>query len=127
HSGASGRRMPLLLAPGTRLLLLFPLAHLLRLTAPLFTLPALPFFQTPEAREISGRDLILIAGGLFLIVKATREVHHELEGGEEGAVAAARPAGYAGVLVQIALLDIIFSLDSVITAVGMSRHLAVMV
>ena len=123
----SARRIGLVLALGTRLLLLFTLAHLMRLTAPLFTLPALPFFQAPEAREISGRDLILIAGGLFLIVKATREVHHELEGGEEGAVAAARPAGYAGVLVQIALLDIIFSLDSVITAVGMAQQVWVMV
>src|SRR5437660_709310 len=97
----SARRIGLLLALGTRLLLLFTLAHLMRLTAPLFTLPGLPFFQAPAAREISGRDLILIAGGLFLIVKATREVHHELEGGAdaaEGAVVTARPAGYAGVL-----------------------------
>jgi predicted tellurium resistance membrane protein TerC len=125
----SARRIGLILALGTRLLLLFSLSYLMRLTAPLFTLPALPFFQAPEAREISGRDLILIAGGLFLIVKATREVHHELEGGADApaGTVARRQAGYAGTLVQIAVLDIIFSLDSVITAVGMSRHLAVMV
>jgi len=110
----SARRIGLLLALGTRLLLLFSLAHLMRLTAPLVTLPALPFLETPEAREFSGRDLVLVAGGLFLIVKATLEVHHEME-------------GYVGTLVQIAVLDVIFSLDSVITAVGMSRHLAVMV
>jgi predicted tellurium resistance membrane protein TerC len=124
----SARRIGLLLALGTRLLLLFTLSSLMRLTAPLFTLPALPFFQTPEAREISGRDLILIAGGLFLVFKSTREIHHEIEGPEDDSAAApAKPAGYAATLATIAVLDIVFSLDSVITAVGMSQHLWVMV
>src|SRR3954471_2071504 len=111
------RRIGLLLAMGTRILLLFSLAWVSRLTAPLFAI---------IGHEISGRDLILILGGLFLIGKSTHEIHGRLEGDEEhGSTRAA--SSYASVLVQIALLDIVFSLDSVITAVGMVDQVSVMI
>src|SRR6187399_2143053 len=113
---AKARRIGLLLAMGTRILLLFSLAWVVRLTNPLFTL----------GKEISGRDLILIVGGLFLLAKSTHEIHERLEG-EEGQGSARVAASFASVLVQIALLDIVFSLDSVITAVGMVDHVAIMV
>ena len=116
---ARARTLGLALAMGTRVLLLFSLAWIMRLTAPLFTV-----FQ----QEISGRDLILGLGGLFLIWKATREIHERLEGPEDhdknGAPA---KVTFSGVLTQIALLDIVFSLDSVITAVGMADQIAIMV
>jgi len=111
------RRVGLLLAMGTRILLLFSLAWVVKLTAPLFAL---------WSHEISGRDLILILGGLFLLFKSTHEIHARLEGEEEHA-AGRRAASYAGVLVQIALLDVVFSLDSVITAVGMVDEVSVMI
>ncbi len=104
---ARARRAGLIGAMLTRIALLAALAWIIRLTAPLFSVLGRPF---------AGRDLILIAGGLFLLAKSTREIHEGLEGG----------AGAAGVG-QIMLLDIVFSLDSVITAVGMARHLAVMI
>jgi predicted tellurium resistance membrane protein TerC len=100
-----------------RILLLLSLTWVMRLTAPLFT--AVGF-------EISGRDLILIVGGLFLLAKSTFEIHEKLEG-EEGHASAKVRATFAGVLVQIMLLDIVFSLDSVITAVGMAQQIGVMV
>ena len=111
------RRIGLLLAMGTRILLLFSLAWVIRLTAPLFTV---------IGQEISGRDLILILGGLFLLGKSTHEIHERLEG-EEGHGSAKTAASFTSVLIQIALLDIVFSLDSVITAVGMVDELWVMV
>jgi predicted tellurium resistance membrane protein TerC len=111
------RRLGLLLAMGTRILLLFSLAWVIRLTAPLFTV---------VGQEISGRDLILILGGLFLLGKSTHEIHDRLEG-EEGHATAKAAASFASVLVQIALLDIVFSLDSVITAVGMVKEVPVMI
>src|SRR4029079_7960621 len=113
----AARRIGLLLAMGTRILLLFSLAWVVRLTAPLFSL---------WTHEISGRDLILIVGGLFLLFKSTNEIHGRLEGEEDHASARA-PASFASVLVQIALLDIVFSLDSVITAVGMVDQVSVMI
>jgi predicted tellurium resistance membrane protein TerC len=82
-----------------------------------------PFF-TMLGQEISGRDLILIVGGLFLIAKSTHEIHDKLEG-EEGHSSAKVAASFAAVIVQILLLDIVFSLDSVITAVGMAEHVAI--
>src|SRR4030095_4290286 len=112
----AARRIGLLLAMGTRILLLFSLAWVVRLTSPLFSL---------WSHEISGRDLILIVGGLFLLFKSTHEIHAR-GGGEEEHAAGRRAASFAGVLVQIALLDIVFSLDSVITAVGMVDEVAVM-
>ena len=111
------RRIGLLLAMGTRILLLFSLAWVIKLTAPLFTV---------FSQEISGRDLILILGGLFLLGKSTHEIHDRLEG-EEGHASAKAAASFASVLVQIALLDIVFSLDSVITAVGMVDQVSVMI
>ena len=99
-----------------RIALLFSLSWILRLTAPLFTI----------WQAVSGRDLILILGGLFLIAKSTYEIHHKLEG-EEGHASARVKASMASVLVQIILLDIVFSLDSVITAVGMTNRLGIMI
>jgi predicted tellurium resistance membrane protein TerC len=111
------RRLGLALAMVARILLLLSLAWIMTLTAPLFTV---------SRWEISGRDLILIGGGLFLLWKSVHEIHNALEGEEEGHAAAAT-ATFAGVLAQIAVLDIVFSLDSVITAVGMADEVAVMV
>jgi predicted tellurium resistance membrane protein TerC len=102
---------------GMRILLLMSIAWIVRLTQPLFTVVAHP---------VSGRDLILIIGGLFLLFKATREIHDKLEG-EEGHVKARVAPTLSAVITQIMLLDIVFSLDSVITAVGMADDLAVMV
>jgi predicted tellurium resistance membrane protein TerC len=114
---ATARRVGLLLAMGTRILLLFSLSWVARLTQPLFVL---------FGHELSGRDLILILGGLFLLAKATHEIHGRLEG-DEASAAAARRTSFTSVLIQIMLLDIVFSLDSVITAVGMVDELSVMV
>jgi predicted tellurium resistance membrane protein TerC len=111
------RRLGLFLAMFMRIALLFSITWLIRLTAPLFTV---------AGHEFSGRDLILITGGLFLIAKATYEIHDKLEG-EEGHESARVAASFAAVLIQVMLLDIVFSLDSVITAVGMANDLAVMV
>jgi predicted tellurium resistance membrane protein TerC len=111
------RTMGLGLALVTRILLLLSLSWIIRLTAPLFTV---------LGQEISGRDLILIVGGLFLIGKSTHEMHARLEG-EDGESSERARASFAGVIVQILLLDIVFSLDSVITAVGMVDELAIMV
>jgi predicted tellurium resistance membrane protein TerC len=114
------RRLGLAAALVTRLLLLASLSFVLSLNRPLFTIPELPFFHEPEARQISVRDLILIAGGLFLIAKSTHEIHDKIESTRASEETPTRVSStFAGVIVQIALLDIIFSLDSVITAVGM--------
>ena len=111
------RRLGLMAAMGMRILLLMSLAWLVRLTAPLFTV---------LGQDISGRDLILILGGLFLLAKATIEIHDRLEG-DEGHGSAKVVPSFAAVIIQIMLLDIVFSLDSVITAVGMADELAIMV
>lgn len=113
------RRIGLIAAMGMRILLLMSIAWIVRLTAPLFTLPVFD-------RPISGRDLILIIGGMFLLFKATREIHDKLEG-EEGHVTARVAPTMTAVITQIMLLDIVFSLDSVITAVGMADDLSIMV
>ena len=102
-----------------RILLLFSISWVIGLTAPLFT---------TLGQEISGRDLILLVGGLFLLFKSTKEIHERLEGEEEHARGAGgRRVSFGSVIVQIMLLDIVFSLDSVITAVGMAEDLWVMV
>jgi predicted tellurium resistance membrane protein TerC len=111
------RRLGLGLAMVMRIALLFSLTWIIRLTEPLFTV---------LGEEISGRDLVLIVGGLFLLFKSTREIHDRLEG-EEGEASARVAPSLANVLIQIMLLDIVFSLDSVITAVGMAEDLGVMV
>ncbi|MBI1872507.1 MAG: TerC family protein [Acidobacteria bacterium] len=117
HQQDRARLAGLSLAMLSRIALLFSLVWIIRLTAPLFAL-----FR----REFSGRDLILMAGGLFLMTKAVLEIHDKLEG-EEAHRSGRRAASLAGVLVQIMILDIVFSLDSVITAVGMVDELPVMV
>jgi predicted tellurium resistance membrane protein TerC len=114
---ARARYLGLGLAMLTRILLLLSLAWMIRLTAPLFAV---------LGQEISGRDLILILGGLFLLGKATFEIHDNLEG-EPGHASAKVKANFASVLIQILLLDIVFSLDSVITAVGMVSQIEIMV
>ena len=117
----TARRLGLFMAMFMRVGLLLVLAWIIGLTAPLFTLPLVN-------QEVSGRDLILIAGGLFLIWKSTGEIHTSLQGDdhEEGAVKKA-PASFQGVILQIMLVDMVFSLDSIITAVGMVDELAVMI
>ena len=111
------RRLGLGLAMGTRLLLLISMAWIMTLTAPLFTV---------VGKGFSGRDLILVGGGLFLLWKSVHEIHNSLEGAADSP-GAAISAGFAGVLVQIAILDIVFSLDSVITAVGMVDDVEIMI
>jgi predicted tellurium resistance membrane protein TerC len=113
----AGRRLGLMLAMGTRILLLLSLAWIMRLTEPLFTL----------VQEISGRDLILIFGGLFLLWKSVHEIHGSLEGTEEERAAGIGASSFGTVLAQIAIIDIVFSLDSVITAVGLADDVMVMV
>lgn len=113
-----GRKVGLSLALGTRLILLAMLAWIVTLTEPLFTVLTL---------AISWRDLILIAGGIFLLVKATHEIHNEMEGEPEDKGPKVRSATFGMIVTQIAVIDIIFSLDSVITAVGMADQLWVMV
>jgi predicted tellurium resistance membrane protein TerC len=112
-------RIGLTLAMVMRILLLLSLSWVMGLTAPLFTLPVL-------GKVISGRDLVLIAGGLFLVAKSTHEIHGRLEG-HEGSRSAKVAAAYGPVLAQIMALDLVFSLDSVITAVGMVRQVGVMI
>jgi predicted tellurium resistance membrane protein TerC len=118
HQQSSARMLGLGLAMFTRILLLLSLAWVMGLTEPLFTV--LDY-------AISGRDLILIGGGLFLLWKSSSEIYIGLEGDEEEKSASAAKAAFIGTLIQIAIIDIVFSLDSVITAVGMASHLPVMV
>ncbi len=116
HQQARARTIGLSLALVTRLLLLASLSWVIGLTAPLFTV---------LGQEISGRDLILVLGGLFLLGKATYEIHEHLEGSEHGR--SGKVSSFGAVIVQILLLDVVFSLDSVITAVGMVDQLFIMV
>jgi predicted tellurium resistance membrane protein TerC len=120
HQRQRGRTLGLALAMGTRIALLLSLAWVMTLTEPLFSVPV-------ARTEISGRDLILIGGGLFLLWKSVHEIHNSLEGEEAESPAVAVRAGFAAVIAQIAIIDIVFSLDSVITAVGMVDEVAIMV
>jgi predicted tellurium resistance membrane protein TerC len=113
-----GRLVGLQLAMLTRVALLFSLTWIMRLTEPLFSVPG---------TEISGRDIILISGGLFLLAKSTFEIHERLEGDEAAHRAGRAKVSFVSVITQIALLDIVFSLDSVITAIGMTDMIWVMV
>ncbi|MBI5932483.1 MAG: TerC family protein [Chloroflexi bacterium] len=113
------RSTGIMLAVITRILLLLSLSWIISLEETLFTLPLLNV-------GISGRDLVLLAGGLFLLWKSTREIHDKLEG-EQGHASAKVAASFASVIIQIMLLDIVFSLDSVITAVGMVDHIEIMI
>jgi len=111
------RRVGLFLAMFMRIGLLFLLSWIVGMTEPLFSL---------LSQEISGRDLVLISGGLFLLWKSTKEIHQLLEG-EAGEASAAVRATFAAVILQIAIIDLVFSLDSIVTAVGMVDQLVVMV
>jgi predicted tellurium resistance membrane protein TerC len=116
---ARARTIGLAGAMVTRILLLLSLAFLARLTAPWITV---------LGQELSGRDFILLLGGLFLMGKSTLEMHEQLEGaGADPEAPAVRRASFVGVIVQIMILDIVFSLDSVITAVGMTKNIPVMI
>ena len=121
HQRQRARTLGLAFAMLTRIGLLFSLAWVMTLTAPLFSIPV-------AGKEIAGRDLILIGGGLFLLWKSVHEIHDSMEGEEreEGAADPSR-AGFAAVITQIAVIDIVFSLDSVITAVGMVDEIEIMV
>jgi len=122
------RKLGLAAALGTRLLLLATLSFLIGLTKPIFTLPDMPMLHDLDTREISVRDLILLVGGLFLIGKSVTEIHAKLEAADEvHAGKTPRAASFGMVLIQIAIIDIVFSLDSVITAIGMVEDLWVMV
>ena len=123
------RQLGLALAMITRVLLLLSLSWIMTLTSPLFNMGdwiALTDSELVKQFAISGRDLILIIGGLFLIYKSTSEIHDKLEGADHQAETKA-VITFTGVIVQILLLDIVFSLDSVITAVGMADHIEVMI
>jgi len=116
---AGAYKIGLGLAMVMRILLLLSLSWIMGLTEPILTIPLV-------ANEVSGRDLVLIVGGLFLVAKSTMEIHEKLEG-HEGGKSARVAASYSSVLLQIMALDIVFSLDSVITAVGMVQHVAIMI
>lgn len=118
HQQEKARLVGLGLAMFIRVALLFSLTWLMGLTAPLFTV---------MGNEITGRDIILISGGLFLLWKSTMEIHEKLEGPEDHASAVKGAVSFGAVIVQILLLDIVFSLDSIITALGMASQLAVMI
>jgi len=115
---AATRKLGIAAALVTRLGLLFTLTWIMKLTAPLFAI---------AGHELSGKDLIMIGGGVFLLFKSTLEIHHKLEGGGEADGKAGASAGVGLVILQIMVVDLVFSLDSVITAVGMARQLWVMV
>jgi len=116
---AKARQTGLMLALITRILLLCSLVWMVKLTAPLFAL---------RGFAVSGRDLILLGGGLFLLVKSTMEIHEKLEGPDgHAAGGGGRAPRFSAIIVQILLLDVVFSLDSVITAIGMASHLGVMI
>jgi len=115
---ALARRLGLLAALGTRLLLLFSITWIMRLTTPIIEL---------SWHTFSWRDIILIVGGLFLVYKGTHEIHQKIEGEEHTETSTTGHASFTAVIVQIGLLDIVFSLDSVITAVGMANDLIIMV
>src|SRR5689334_6532292 len=124
---AKTRNLGLVLAMFVRILLLLTITWVMRFKEPLFTIPGNFIFQQ-EDLAISGRDLILILGGLFLIAKSTREINHEMEGEEETLEAGGSgKVNVVGIIVQIILLDIIFSFDSILTAVGLTNQVIIMI
>lgn len=112
------RRIGLLLAMGFRVLLLLGITWLIGFSEPLFSVADM---------EFSGRDLILLAGGLFLLAKSTTEIHHKIEGVEHTTQKEAKKAGFGAILTQIVLLDLVFSFDSILTAVGLTQNIPVMI
>src|SRR6478609_5140606 len=119
------RNIGLLLAMGVRILLLLTITWVMKFKDPLFMVPN----WISEDGSISGRDLILIFGGMFLIAKSTREINHQTEGEDEalGEGAAKKKVNVSGIIVQIILLDIIFSFDSILTAVGLTDEVLIMI
>ena len=124
---AKARNLGLGLAMGIRILLLLAIGWIMRLTEPLFGIPKFWTNVGGDTHDISGRDLILLVGGLFLIAKATFEIHGKLEGEEHGTGGKGGTAAFSKIIIQILALDIVFSLDSVITAVGMSSQISIMI
>jgi predicted tellurium resistance membrane protein TerC len=119
------RNFGLMLAMLVRILLLLTITWVMKFKDPLFTIPNTLLFQ--RELPISGRDLILIFGGLFLIAKSTREINHEMEGEDETIVQGKGKVNVTGIIVQIILLDIIFSFDSILTAVGLTDMVSIMI
>ncbi len=129
HQQKNARQLGLALAMITRVLLLLSITWVMSLTSPLFNMGSWMGLENGDWYEklaISGRDLILLIGGLFLIYKSTSEIHEKLEG-EEHESGTPKVHSFTGVIVQILILDIVFSLDSVITAVGMAEEVSVMI
>lgn len=137
---ATARRIGLFLAMFARIALLLSITWVMSLTKPLFEVPWFPHEEHVTGADgaiqlvemtslaISGKDLVLLIGGMFLIFKATKEIHHKIEGAAEGSSGQVKAAAsFKSVITQIVLIDIVFSLDSVITAVGMARSIPVMV
>lgn len=123
---ARTRNIGLILAMAVRILLLLTITWVMKFKEPLFTIPSTMIFG--EEMGISGRDLILIFGGLFLIAKSTREINHEMEGEEEDMAGGGKgKANVTGIIIQIILLDIIFSFDSILTAVGLTDVVIIMI
>jgi predicted tellurium resistance membrane protein TerC len=128
-SAKRARQIGLLLAFVFRVLLLFAITWVIGLTAPVFNLPIETFSSEGKYLidpSVSWRDIILIGGGLFLIVKGTREIHMEIEH-EEAALAHAASGAFSSIIVQIVLIDMVFSIDSILTAVGMADDVEVMI
>lgn len=119
------RNTGLLLAMFVRIILLLTITWVMKFKEPLFTIPGNFIFH--EDNPISGRDLILIFGGLFLIAKSTREINHEMEGEHEEMSGGGGKTNVTGIIVQIVLLDIIFSFDSILTAVGLTDQVIIMI
>jgi predicted tellurium resistance membrane protein TerC len=123
---AKTRNTGLLLAMLVRIMLLLTITWVMKFTEPLFVIPST--IVNPEELPISGRDLILIFGGLFLIAKSTREINHEMEGEEETIDGgSSKKTNVTGIIIQIVLLDIIFSFDSILTAVGLTDKVIIMI
>jgi len=130
---AKARNIGLMIALLFRVGLLLSISWIIGLTAPIFTLPLESVFadmgvhDAAEAAAISGRDLILFAGGIFLLAKSTTEIHHKVSGVGEGDKKVKAPATMFGAITQIILIDIVFSFDSILTAVGLTPHVMVMI
>lgn len=130
---AKARNIGLMIALLFRVGLLLSISWIIGLTAPIFTLPLESLFadmgvhDPAEAAAISGRDLILFAGGIFLLAKSTTEIHHKVTGVGEGDKKVKAPATMFGAITQIILIDIVFSFDSILTAVGLTPHVMVMI
>jgi len=128
HLQRRTRNLGLLLAMGFRIMLLLGLNFILGFTTPLFYIPEISFLSLiDEAHPVSGRDLILLTGGLFLMGKSTSEIFNKMEGRDSDERRASRPIRVSTVIIQIVLLDLVFSFDSILTAIGLTRDVGVMI